>query len=170
MMKTLSSASAPRVSLGPDRVETAIGWAALLLLGMTVAAIVRGLADWEDVLWTVWLHLAAIIVSLALTPVILWNQRGDRRHRTLGYVWIAAMGLAAVSSFFVRQINGGDFSPIHLLSVFTLSQLPIIVWSARAHNHRRHRSAVKGIATGALLIAGFFTFPFGRLLGQWLFS
>jgi hypothetical protein len=26
------------------------------------------------------------------------------------------------------------------------------------------------LATGALLIAGFFTFPFDRLLGHWLFA
>ena len=29
---------------------------------------------------------------------------------------------------------------------------------------------VRGLVIGALLIAGFFTFPFNRLLGSWLFS
>lgn len=163
-------AISPRQSLGPDRVEIVIGWAALALLGATLAAVARGSADWGQVVWTVWLHLAAIAVSLVLTPVILWNRRGDRRHRILGYVWVSAMGLAAVSSFFIRQINGGGFSLIHLLSIFTLTQLSIIVLSARAHNHQRHRRAIRGIAIGALLIAGFFTFPFDRLLGHWLFS
>ena len=49
-------------------------------------------------------------------------------------------------------------------------QVPIIVWNARAHNVRRHRTDVRAMVTGALLIAGFFTFPFNRLLGQWLFG
>jgi uncharacterized membrane protein len=29
---------------------------------------------------------------------------------------------------------------------------------------------VRGMVTGALLVAGFFTFPFGRMLGAWLFG
>jgi uncharacterized membrane protein len=35
---------------------------------------------------------------------------------------------------------------------------------------KRHRRSVRAMVTGALLIAGFFTFPFNRLLGHWLFS
>ena len=37
--------------------------------------------------------------------------------------------------------------------------------AARTHKVALHRSSVRGMVTGALLIAGFFTFPFGRLLG-----
>jgi uncharacterized membrane protein len=76
----------------------------------------------------------------------------------------------ALVSFGVRGINQGSFSFIHILSVWTAIQVPIIVWSARAHRIKRHRSAVRGMVTGALLIAGFFTFPFDRLLGHWLFG
>lgn len=160
----------PRPSLSPDRLEVAIGWAALLLLAAVSAAITRGFGQWGNIGPLIWLHLAAIGLSLALAPAILWNKRGDKRHRTLGYVWVAAMTIAALSSLFIREINHGGFSLIHLLSAFTLIQLPLIVLSARAHNHRRHRSAIRGMIIGALLIAGFFTFPFGRLLGHWLFA
>jgi uncharacterized membrane protein len=41
-----------------------------------------------------------------------------------------------------------------------------IVISARGQNIRSHRNTAKNTAVGALLIAGFFTFPFGRLLGS----
>ena len=44
----------------------------------------------------------------------------------------------------------------------------MIWWSARNHRLDRHRAMVRGMVTGALVIAGFFTFPFGRLLGHWL--
>ena len=76
----------------------------------------------------------------------------------------------AFLSLFVRNANHGGFSFIHILSAWTMIQLPIIVWNARAHNVRRHRTGVRAMVTGALLIAGFFTFPFNRLLGQWLFG
>ena len=45
---------------------------------------------------------------------------------------------------------------------------PVIVIQARRHNWKGHRSAVRGMVTGALLVAGFFTFPFGRMMGAWL--
>jgi uncharacterized membrane protein len=31
-------------------------------------------------------------------------------------------------------------------------------------------TAARGMVLGALLVAGFFTFPFGRLMGRWLFG
>jgi uncharacterized membrane protein len=74
----------------------------------------------------------------------------------------------AMLSFGIR--TGGRFSVIHLLSLFTLFQVPLIWWTARHHQIVRHRRAVRGMVTGALLIAGFFTFPFDRLLGHWLFG
>ncbi len=70
----------------------------------------------------------------------------------------------------IRGLNGGSLSVIHILSAWTLIQVPLIVWAARSHNIARHRAAVRGMVTGALLIAGIFTFPFGRLLGHWLFG
>jgi uncharacterized membrane protein len=80
------------------------------------------------------------------------------------------MFLTAVSTFFIRGLNQGSLSFIHILSAWTLVQVPLIVWHARHHNHRGHRAAVRGMVTGALIIAGAFTFPFDRLLGHWLFG
>jgi uncharacterized membrane protein len=37
-------------------------------------------------------------------------------------------------------------------------------------HHARHRRGIRAMVLGALLIAGFFTFPFDRLLGRWLFG
>ena len=79
-----------------------------------------------------------------------------------------AMFLTAFVSLFVRVIEPGKFSVIHLLSLWTMLQVPLIVLRARQHDWKRHRRAVRGMVIGALLIAGFFTFPFGRMLGQWL--
>ena len=145
------------------------GAAAVILL-VTVTAITRGSAEWDQIPGNVWAHIATIAVALALTPVMLLRRRGDRLHRKLGYVWVAAMALTAAISFDIRLIMDGGFSPIHALSLWTLIQVPLIVWPARQHDVVRHRSAVRGMVLGALLIAGFFTFPFGRLMGHWLFG
>ena len=150
--------------------EKFLAAASVVLLSAALAAIFKGRADWGKLPLPIWGHLATILVALILTPVMLLRRRGDARHRLLGYVWVGAMLLTALITFDVHVSNPGGFSIIHLLSLWTLIQVPLIVLSARAHNVVRHRRAVRGMVTGALLIAGFFTFPFGRLLGTWLFS
>ena len=166
---TISPAGRP-ASLAPDRLERILAIAAIVLLGAVIVALIRGRAEWGLIPWQVWPHLATIVLAVGLTPVMLLRRRGDRRHRMLGWVWVSAMVLTALLSFNLRVVNPGGFSFIHLLSVWTLIQVPIIVWTARTHKVARHRRAVRGMVIGALLVAGFFTFPFDRLLGQWLFG
>jgi uncharacterized membrane protein len=149
--------------------------ASAVLAIAAIVAIVRGEADWERVPPLIWLHLGSILLATLLTPVMLLRRKGDRDHRRLGYVWVAAMALTAATSlcFSTRVPSGlgvftGDFSFIHILSVFVLIQVPVIVLRARAHDRARHERAVRAMVAGALLVAGFFTFPFNRLLGHWL--
>lgn len=173
-MATTAAAAAPRtrtrISLKPDLFDRVLAAGALVLLAAVLAALWRGRAEWGEVPLFVWLHVATIVAAVTLTPVMLLRRRGDRLHRRLGWVWATAMFLTAAFSFGVRGMNGGALGPIHVLSAWTLLQVPLIVWTARTHNHRQHRNAVRVMVTGALLIAGFFTFPFDRLLGRWLFG
>jgi uncharacterized membrane protein len=61
--------------------------------------------------------------------------KGTLPHRTIGWIWEGLMAAGAVSSFWIHQIRlVGPWSPIHLLSIFTLLVLPLGVW--RAHRHR----------------------------------
>lgn len=163
-------ASTGAKSLAPDTYERILSIGAIVLLGFVVTALAKGYPEWPRVPLEVWPHLITVMVALVLTPVQLLRRRGDRPHRLLGTIWIVAMIATAALSFRVREINNGGFSLIHLLSAFTLFAAPLAWWSARTHNIRVHRRAVRGLVTGALLVAGFFTFPFDRLLGHWLFG
>ena len=170
-MATLIGRLAPRHKpISVDGYEKFLAIAALVLLAAVTTALARGHGEWARVPLPVWLHIATVVIALALTPVMLLRRRGDRPHRLLGTIWVAAMLATALISLFVHEISPGRFSVIHILSVWTLIQVPIIWGSARRHNVARHRMAVRGMVTGALLIAGFFTFPFHRLLGHWLFG
>lgn len=156
--------------LAPDAYEKFLAAGAVILFGFVIAALFRGRSEWGQVPLMVWPHLGSIMIAVGLTPVMLLRRRGDRLHRRLGWLWASAMVLTAAASLFVRDINPGGFSIIHILSVWTLIQVPVIVIAARQHEIARHRRAVRGMVTGALLIAGFFTFPFDRMLGHWLFA
>lgn len=156
-------------SIAPDRLEKLLGALALVMLGFVGVAVLKGMSEWANIPGVIWLHLLTIVVALALTPVLLWKRRGTPDHRALGYAWAGAMFLTAVDSLFVTT-KPGHFSLIHILSVFTIVMVPVLVLAARKGNVARHRRTVRGLIIGALLIAGFFTFPFDRLLGHWLFG
>jgi uncharacterized membrane protein len=172
-MATTAAAAAPpreKLSLAPDLLDRILSAASLLLLAVVATALWKGRSEWGEVPAFVWAHIATIVLAVALTPVMLLRRRGDRVHRRLGWLWASALALTALLTFGIRGINEGGFSLIHILSAWTLVQVPLIVLAARRHQHRKHRGAVRGMVIGALLVAGFFTFPFDRLLGHWLFS
>ncbi|MFL6843940.1 MAG: hypothetical protein ACJ8ER_03565 [Allosphingosinicella sp.] len=171
-MATTAIPAAPRakLSIKPDLFDRILSVAALVLLAFVLAALWRGRGEWGRVPTFVWAHIATILIALGLTPVMLLRRRGDRLHRRLGWVWAGAMALTAALTFGIRGLNHGSLSLIHILSGWTLIQVPLIVRAARRHDHRRHRNAVRAMVAGALLIAGIFTFPFNRLLGHWLFG
>ena len=81
------------------------------------------------------------------------------------------MFVVAVSSFFIHEIRlWGPFSPIHLLSVFTLIMLPLAVLRARRHDVAKHRRAMTGLFIGALVVAGAFTLLPGRIMHAVVFG
>lgn len=171
-MATTAVAAPPRskISLKPDLFDRFLSVAALALLSAVGTAIWKGRSEWAEVPDLVWAHIATIVIALVLTPVMLLRRRGDRLHRRLGWIWATALAATAAATFGIRGINQGSMSLIHILSAWTLIQVPLIVWAARTHNIARHRFAVRAMVTGALIIAGVFTFPFDRLMGQWLFG
>jgi uncharacterized membrane protein len=110
-------------------------------------------------------HAFAALGAFVLGAVQLARVKGTTQHRALGYTWALPMLSVAVSSFWVHEIRSwGRWSPIHLLSVFTLVMLPLGIWQAHRHCVRRHRQAMIGLFCGALLIAGLFTLLPGRIM------
>jgi uncharacterized membrane protein len=129
------------------------------------------LAPLLDAMPPIPLHAVVAMAAFALGVVQFAAPKGTLPHRTLGWIWVALMAAVAVSSFWIHKIRlFGPWSPIHLLSIFTLVMLPLGVWRARHHNVNAHRWTMIGIFTGALVIAGLFTFVPGRIMHAVLFS
>jgi uncharacterized membrane protein len=111
------------------------------------------------------IHAFAAMAAFILGVVQLAAPKGTLPHRTIGWIWVALMVIVAVSSAWVHQIKlWGPWSPIHLLSIWTLILVPIAVWRARVHDVTHHRRAMLGIFLGAVVIAGLFTFLPGRVM------
>jgi uncharacterized membrane protein len=110
------------------------------------------------------LHIAAALTALAIGTVLLIGIKGTRIHKTLGWAWVVAMALTAVSSLFIRQVNHGSFSFIHLLSGWTIVALPMAVYAIKRGKLSTHRRMMTGLFVGGLIIAGLLTFLPGRLM------
>lgn len=110
------------------------------------------------------LHIAGALVALAIGTALLIGVKGNGVHRVLGWTWVVAMALTAVSSLFIRSVNSGDFSFIHLLSGWTLIALPMGVFAIKRRKVSEHRRTMTGMFVGGLLVAGLLAFFPGRLL------
>jgi uncharacterized membrane protein len=117
------------------------------------------------------LHAFAAMTAFALGLVQFAAPKGTLPHRTLGWIWVGLMLAVAISSFFIHELKlWGPWSPIHLLSIFTLVMLPLAVWRARHHQVQRHRWAMISIFVGALVIAGLSTLAPGRIIHAIIFG
>ena len=117
------------------------------------------------------LHAFAALAAFALGVVQLSAPKGTIPHRVFGWIWATLMLTVVLSSFFIHTIRlWGPWSPIHLISIFTLIMLPLAVLRARRHQVEHHRRAMTGLFAGALVIAGIFTFLPGRIMHEVLFG
>jgi uncharacterized membrane protein len=117
------------------------------------------------------LHALAAMTAFALGLVQFAAPKGTLPHRTIGWTWVLLMMAVAVSSFWIHEIRlVGRWSPIHLLSLFTLVVIPIAVWRAHTHRVADHRRIMISIFAGALVVAGLFTLLPGRILHTVLFG
>lgn len=119
------------------------------------------------------LHAFAAMSALVLGIIQFASPKGTLPHRTLGWIWVVLLITVAVSSFWIhgRQIKlGGPWSPIHLLSIFSLIMLPLGIWFAHRHRVNGHRITMISLFTGGLVIAGLFTLVPGRIMNAVAFG
>lgn len=121
--------------------------------------------------WVILSHTVAAAVALLLGALQLLRRKGDGAHRTMGWMWVAAMTYVAASSFWIHEIDlFMGFSPIHLLSILVLITLPLAVMHAKRGRITAHGRAMTLLFAGGLVVAGAFTLLPNRLLGQLVFG
>jgi len=116
------------------------------------------------------LHLAAAIIALILGTLMFIRPKGTPSHRMIGRSFFIAMIIAAISSYFIRMINDGALSWIHIFIPVTVINSFLAIYFIRKKNIRGHKLAVIGMFFGALIIPGLFTFLPGRLMHTLFFG
>ncbi len=120
------------------------------------------------------IHLVAALVSVALGAWQLVAPRFGQRHRGVGYAWVVAMAMTAISSFWIKGRLGSawldGFSFIHGLSLFTLVSLAFAVHLARQRKIVAHQRWMRA-TFGSLAVAGLLAAVSpGRVLHTLLFT
>lgn len=123
----------------------------------------------------IWVHFVLVVIAVLIGAVVLYRRKGDAKHRFLGRIWVGLMGVSAVSSFWIVEINDGGFSPIHILSAWTLFALCAGVLAIRykaslPNAVRLHKRFLQSLYASGIAIAGGFTFLPHRLLGRLTFG
>ena len=120
--------------------------------------------------WHIQLHALSGIGALGLGVVQFAAPKGTIPHRTLGYVWVALMAVTATTAIFIRQINDGGFSFIHIFVPITFYAIVELSIRARRGLTAKHRSTALWLFFGALLIPGALSFIPGRLMWETVFG
>ena len=116
-------------------------------------------------------HAYAAVLALLLGAIQFSLPKRGVLHKSMGYAWMASMAYVAVSAFFIHELRLiGPFSPIHLLSIFTLWGIYSSITAARRGDIERHRIINIQLYVFALLVAGAFTFFPGRIMYRVLFG
>jgi uncharacterized membrane protein len=116
------------------------------------------------------IHLTAALMAFVTGSVLLIGVKGTTRHRVLGYLWVGAMTITALSSFILYGVTTTPFSWIHALSAWTLIAMPMGLAAARRRNIKAHARQMTGAFVGGMLVAGLFTFLPGRLMWSIFFG
>ena len=174
-----ATAFAPRLSrqkfdLSPA-MRIAAASASALLLALCLYAFARWMLGFAPA--TPWVrdvalatHLATVIPAIPLGAYVILSKKGGARHKLLGKIWLTLMFVTAIATIFIRNINHGNFSWIHLFTLLSFVAVPKAIITARQGKIELHKKHLRNFFVGALVIAGLTAFTPGRTMWQWAFG
>ena len=116
-------------------------------------------------------HAITALLAVIIGAIQLASGKGTMQHRVLGYLWVSMMMYVSISSFFISEIQlWGTYSPIHLLSAWTVLTLCTGVYFARVGNIKAHQLNMQLLYGLALILTGLFTLLPNRVMGQIFFG
>ena len=116
-------------------------------------------------------HAMAAMLAIVIGAIQFSMKKGGINHKALGYIWVSLMLFVSISSFFIHEIKlWGNYSPIHLLSIWTIFSVGLAIYFLRVGNIKRHRQVMIALYGFALILTGLFTLLPGRAMNQVMFG
>ena len=114
----------------------------------------------------IWFHLTTALLAIGLGLVSLLLTKGTPLHRLMGWLWIALMLCATLSSFLIHEVHPPDgWSWLHGLTIWTMVSMTWSIVAIRKGNMRRHANFMKGTIIGAIA-AGTAALAPGRFISE----
>ena len=159
----------------PKWLRVAAASGAMVLLALCIYAYLRWMLGFSPA--TPWvhdsaltIHLLTVIPAIPLGTYVILSRKGGARHKLLGKIWLGLMFVTAIATVFIRNVNDGQFSWIHLFTLLTFISVPRAILSARQGRIEAHKKQLRNFFIGALVIAGLTAFAPGRTMWQWAFG
>ena len=120
--------------------------------------------------FAVQIHLATVIPAFFLgTWLIFRSSKGGLPHRAVGFTYLLLMSITATAAIFIREINPGHFSWLHVFVALTYVGVIEALWSIRRRNLAQHKRSMISLYYAGLVTAGALTFIPGRVMYRMFF-
>jgi uncharacterized membrane protein len=125
----------------------------------------------------IYVHAALALLAIPLGLYIFIIKKGTMNHRILGRTWVTVLIIVSLTAVFIKTINPGQYSLIHLLIPYTIGSLIYSIWNIKKFKKTKierykikHMHSMIGVYIGALLIAGAFTLIPERFFHEIIFG
>jgi uncharacterized membrane protein len=178
----VNSAPIRRAILQPEDIRRLAVFALTILVVVPVIAwLAGGLDDWASASWRLRIDTAAwagaplaarvhAVAVLALTAAgwcMLALPKGDRRHRTLGWIWVSGMIAMGAASLAVPHSDSWVSAYVGGGSAYAL--LAFGIYSVKRRRLRNHGKTMAMLMIALVLMTMLAVIP-GRLLHDVLFG
>jgi uncharacterized membrane protein len=114
--------------------------------------------------------MLAAIGAVFLGAYVFMRRKGTKAHKVAGRIFGMLMLTTATTAIFIREINNGSFSWIHIFVPITFIGMYQLVSSIRQGNVKAHKRHVLTMYFAALLIPGALAFMPGRTMWMMFFA
>ena len=55
-------------------------------------------------------HIIFALLAVSFGTRNLISKKGDNKHKVIGWIWVLLMFYVAISSYWIRELNDGNYS------------------------------------------------------------
>tara|TARA_A100001035_G_scaffold45291_1_gene32160 strand:+ start:203 stop:565 length:363 start_codon:yes stop_codon:yes gene_type:complete len=108
-------------------------------------------------------HIFLAVAAVIIGSINLFSIKGTTKHKVIGWIWVITMLYVSFSSFWIKELNDGTFSWIHILTIWVIISLLFAIYFIKKKKILLHKIFMIGNMIG-LTIAGIFTLYPGRFI------